>query len=169
MADWRDGKPYRANVGICLINPEGLIWFGKSSTAGPEIVSPGREWQMPQGGIEETEDIIEAARRELWEETGATSIELIDHTTDWWAYEFPENYRETGHKLDDYRGQKQRWVLFRFTGRDDEFTITAEHTDEPQEFIDWRWLKTREAIDLSVDFKVKQYLRVFSAFSKYLV
>lgn len=168
MADWREGKPHRANVGICLINKEGLVWFGKSYTAGPEFVSPGREWQMPQGGVEEAEDIIEAAKRELWEETGARSVELLAQTSEWWHYEFAENYRATGHKLDRYRGQKQRWVAFRFSGRDSEFNITADHTEEPQEFLDWRWLNASEALDFTVDFKIDQYKRVFSVFSEYL-
>ncbi len=168
MSDWREGKPYRPNVGICLINKESLVWFGKSSTAGPEIVSPGREWQMPQGGIEEAEDLVEAAKRELWEETGAKSVELIAATDEWWTYEFPENYKATGHKLDRFRGQKQKWVAFQFVGADHEFNITADHTDEPQEFLDWRWMSATEALDFTVDFKIEQYRRVFLAFSEYL-
>lgn len=165
---WREGKPYRPNVGVCLINQNGLVWFGKAATAGPEFVSLGREWQMPQGGIEETEDIIEAAKRELWEETGAKSIEFIAATEDWWTYEFPDLYEATGHKLDRFRGQKQRWVAFRFLGEDSEFTITAEHTYELQEFLDWQWLKMDEAIDRVVEFKVEQYKRVSLAFSQYM-
>ena len=169
MADWREGKPYRPNVGICLINQMGLVWFGKSMTAGPEMVSAGREWQMPQGGIEETEDIAEAAKRELWEETGATTVELITVTSEWWTYEFPENYKATGHKLDRFRGQKQRWAAFRFVGDETEFDITAQNTNEPQEFVDWRWMSKKEALEYTVEFKVKQYKRVFNQFSEYLL
>ena len=168
MIDWREGKPYRPNVGICLINPLGLVWFGKSFTAGPEIVSSGREWQMPQGGIEETEEIVAAAKRELWEETGVTSVDLLAVTDEWWTYEFPEKYKETGHKLDRFRGQKQRWVAFRFSGNEDEFNITAQHTNEPQEFVDWRWISATEAIEYTVEFKVAQYRRVFEEFSEFL-
>ena len=63
-------KPYRPNVGIALFSRAGLVWAGKSRSAGPEIVLPGHEWQMPQGGIDPGEDIVAAARRELAEETG---------------------------------------------------------------------------------------------------
>lgn len=168
MSDWREGKPYRPNVGICLINNDGLVWFGKNMTAGPEIVSIGREWQMPQGGIEETEEIVAAAKRELWEETGATSVDLVAVTDAWWTYEFPDKYEATGHKLDRFRGQKQRWVAFHFNGQEDEFNITAQHTSEPQEFVQWRWLSVTEAVDLTVEFKVAQYKRVFDEFADYL-
>jgi len=173
VKDWREGKPYRPNVGICLINQNGLVWFGKSYTAGPEIVSLGREWQMPQGGIEETEDIVEAAKRELWEETGATSVELIEVAEDWWTYDFPiefssSEHKSAGHKLDRFRGQKQRWVAFRFLGTDVEFNITADHTEEPQEFLEWRWLDCRQAIERTANFKIEQYKRVFNAFSLHL-
>ena len=163
-----NNRPYRPNVGICLISQQGKIWMGKSETAGPEIVTPGREWQMPQGGIEETEDIVEAARRELWEETGIRSTELLDVTTDWWAYDFPPDYLPTGHKLDPFCGQKQKWVAFLYIGKDDDFDISAGHTGEPQEFFAWRWMNVEEARSVSVLFKLEQYERVFSAFGRYL-
>ncbi|MGI9352951.1 MAG: RNA pyrophosphohydrolase [Rhizobiaceae bacterium] len=163
-----DNRLYRPNVGICLINPFGKIWMGKSESAGPEIVTPGREWQMPQGGIEETEDIVEAARRELWEETGIRSAELLDVTKEWWPYDFPPNYQPVGHKLDPFCGQKQKWVAFNFIGKDADFDITAEHTGEPQEFLEWRWMKIEEARSVTVEFKLEQYERVFKVFRRYL-
>lgn len=168
MSDWREGKPYRPNVGICLINATGLIWFGKTANAGPERVSVGRDWQMPQGGIEETEDIVEAATRELWEETGVSSVELLSVTQEWWTYDFPDTYRETGHKLDCFRGQKQKWVAFRFAGADTEIDISASHTVEPQEFHEWKWLSTTTALECAIAIKVEQYRRVFEAFDQHL-
>lgn len=168
MKDWREGKPYRPNVGICLINPSGLVWFGKTSNAGPERVSPGRAWQMPQGGIEETEDIVEAAVRELWEETGVRSADFLAVTESWWTYDFPDKYRATGHKLDHFRGQKQKWVAFRFFGEDTEIDISASHTNEPQEFFEWQWLSPEHALEKAIAIKTDQYKRVFSAFDQYL-
>ncbi|MEM7068585.1 MAG: RNA pyrophosphohydrolase [Pseudomonadota bacterium] len=164
-----DPRPYRPNVGICLINQSGLVWMGKGETSGPETVTPGHEWQMPQGGIEETEDIVEAAKRELWEETGANTFEVLAVTDDWWTYEFPAGYEPTGHKLDPFRGQKQKWVGIRFTGSDKEFDISASHTGEPQEFFEWKWMDRDQALSKAVEFKLEQYRRVFNAFGEFII
>lgn len=166
MSGIEDNRDYRPNVGICLINNDGLIWMGKGETSGPEIITPGREWQMPQGGIEESEDIIPAAKRELWEETGTKSVEVLATTESWWTYDFPKGYEPTGHKLDPFIGQKQRWVALRYIGND-EFDISAKHTGEPQEFFEWRWMDREDALALTVEFKVEQYMRVFEAFEEF--
>ena len=142
--------------------------MGETRTSGPEIVSPGHEWQMPQGGIEEDEDVLEAARRELQEETAICSVEFLAQTNDWWAYDFPADYQPTGHKLDHYCGQKQKWVAFRFTGQESEIDISADLVDEPQEFFEWRWLGTDEALKCAMRNKFTQYARVFSTFSRFL-
>jgi len=163
-----ENRPYRPNVGICLINSEGLVWMGRTETSGPEVVNPGYEWQMPQGGIEETEDIEAAAKRELWEETGVQSVELLSITDAWWTYEFPKGYQATGHKLDPFRGQKQKWVAFRFSGNDCDVDISAMHTGEPQEFFEWNWMNRKKALENAVEFKRQQYGRVFDAFSRFL-
>ena len=55
---------------------------------GPEIILPGLEWQMPQGGIDADENPRDAVMRELWEETGAVSADYLGET-DWMTYEFP--------------------------------------------------------------------------------
>ena len=166
--DWKEGLPYRPNVGICLINRDGLIWMGKGGSAGPEIVCPGKEWQMPQGGIDNDTDITEAARRELWEETGSRSADLIGQTQAWWTYDFPIPSPDPKYKLAPFRGQKQKWVAFRFTGTDDEFDITADHVDEAQEFFEWRWVKPEDAFEICVDYKLETYKKVFSYWSQYL-
>ena len=168
MNSREDDRPYRDNVGICLINQQGLIWMGRTPTSGPEIVTPDQDWQMPQGGVEADEDIAEAAKRELWEETGVTSIELLDVTSEWWSYDFPKGYSPTGHKLDPFKGQRQKWAAYRFTGQDEEVDISADKVGVPQEFFEWRWMTTKQAIDRTVVFKLQQYQRVFRAFDRFL-
>ena len=174
MEDWRIGKPYRPNVGVCLINRDGLVWFGKCESSGPELVEPGREWQMPQGGIEEAEDIVEAAKRELWEETGVKTASFLAVTDQWSSYDFPFEYQETEHfrkhgqKLDMFRGQKQKWVAFRFFGDDAEVDISARHTGEPQEFFAWEWLSPSTALKQTTAHKTHQYRLVFQQFSEFL-
>jgi putative (di)nucleoside polyphosphate hydrolase len=129
---------YRFNVGIALLDAHGRLFLGKGFSDGPEIVTPGREWQMPQGGIDAGEDIIAAARRELAEETGITQASTIALSTDWWRYEFPP-YAGPAHKLTAFRGQQQRWVVMRFEGRESDIRFDQAGADFQPEFTDWRW------------------------------
>ena len=158
--------PYRPNVGIALFNRLGLVFAGRSHSAGPEIVLPGLDWQMPQGGIDANEDIIAAARRELAEETGITSAEFLGATEEWWAYDFPP-YAGPPHKLCAFRGQRQRWVAFRFTGTDAEFDITRPNGDEPAEFEEWAWLPLADLPARVVPFKRAVYNKVVTAFARF--
>ena len=160
-----DTRPYRPNVGICLFNKHGKVWAGRCISSGPEIVTPGRDWQFPQGGIEEDEDIIKAARRELFEETGVSSITFLQTTGEWWAYDFPVFFNDKTHKLNPFRGQKQKWVAFLFEGEDGEISITADHVDEPQEFLEWKWMNFEDMPIRVMKFKQAQYQRVVREFS----
>lgn len=164
-----DPRPYRPNVGICLFNKHGKVWAGRCISSGPEIVEPGRDWQFPQGGIEENEDIVEAARRELFEETGVKSASLLHATDQWWSYDFPIHFDDVTHKLNPFRGQKQKWVAFRFDGSDSEISITADHVDEPQEFLDWKWENLNEIPAKTMEYKQAQYQRVVEAFAPYVI
>ncbi len=157
-------RPYRPNVGICLFNPNGRVWVGRCISSGPEIVTPGKDWQLPQGGIEEDEDIIEAAKRELFEETGVTSVKYLASTDEWWAYDFPHQFNDPDHKLTPFRGQKQKWVAFLFEGDESEISITADHVNEPQEFLEWKWLPLIEIVDRVVEFKRARYQHVVEEF-----
>lgn len=159
---------FRPNVGVCLINQAGLIWMGQTHSIGPELVTPGHEWQMPQGGIEPGESLIETALRELVEETGIRSTVLLEITSEWWSYKFPQDYKRTGHMLESYLGQTQKWVAMRFVGDEQEIDITAHNGLEEPEFSQWRWMNAQEALDRTVSFKRKQYERVFQAFENHL-
>jgi len=159
-----DTRPYRPNVGICLFNKSGHVWVGRCISSGPEIVTPGKDWQLPQGGIEEHEDIVEAAKRELFEETGVASVTFLQATSEWWAYDFPHDFTDPTHKLTPFRGQKQKWVAFLFEGDDSEISIAADHVDEPQEFLEWKWLPLENIVDRVVEFKRARYQRVVEEF-----
>lgn len=147
--------PYRPCVGVVLTNAEGLIF------AGQRLDSTAEAWQMPQGGIDPGEAPLDAALRELREETGvpASAVEVLAEASDWIAYDLPV---ELVPKLwkGRYRGQQQRWFLMRLTGDDALIDIA---TPEP-EFRAWRWAAPDTLIDMIVPFKRATYRAVFDAF-----
>ena len=157
-------RPYRPNVGIALFNRDGLVLVGRARTSGPELIVPGFEWQCPQGGIDEGEDIVAAARRELWEETNVRSASLLVVTRDWWNYDFPP-YDGPPHKLSPFRGQKQRWAAFRFEGSDSEIDVANLPTGEPQEFFGWTWERLEKLPGLVTPHKRAVYERMALAFA----
>lgn len=162
-------KPYRFNVGVALFNRAGLVFLGKAISDGPEYVLPGLEWQMPQGGIDPNEDIITAARRELLEETGVTNASFLAATEDYWRYDFPPAREETGHRLEKFAGQQQRWVAFRFEGEDHEIDLTGAGEGFYPEFTEWRWASLAEAIAGVISFKRANYERAAAAFARFAV
>lgn len=152
--------PYRPCVGVMLVNPEGLAFVGKRiDTRGQ---TEGDFWQMPQGGIDPGEEVREAALRELWEETGVEErhVSLIAQTREELLYDLPD---ELIGKLwkGKYRGQRQHWVLARFTGTDRHIRI--DHHD-PAEFNDWKWIEPDHLPDLIVPFKRRVYRAVLDEF-----
>ncbi len=141
---------YRSGVGIMLVNHQQKVFVGRRLDA-PEA------WQMPQGGIDAGEDIVEAARRELYEETGVHEVEVLHVTSQWLSYELP---RSIVHKLwqGQYIGQRQKWVLMRFLGSDTQINLA---TDKP-EFCEWRWEDIHNLAHLIVPFKRELYIEVVS-------
>jgi putative (di)nucleoside polyphosphate hydrolase len=149
---------YRPNVGVVLFNAVGRVWLGRRAhTPGPF------NWQFPQGGVDKGEELEAAALRELEEETGAKSAEILARTDDWIAYDFPEGYR--GSKIArGWRGQKQVWFAMRFFGADSEINLYAHHQVE---FDDWRWAMLDEAPEVVVPFKRPAYELVVRAFRRF--
>ncbi len=151
--------PYRPCAGVMLINRGGLIFAGQRKD------NPVSAWQMPQGGIDAGEKPRAAALRELWEETGVTTdlVEFVAKSPDWLTYDLPEELlgKVWGGK---FRGQRQRWFLFRFLGRDDQIDIATEHP----EFSEWRWVTADEMLASIVPFKRAVYAEVVGAFRDHL-
>jgi putative (di)nucleoside polyphosphate hydrolase len=151
--------PYRPCVGVCLINAQGLIF------AGLRRDSTTQAWQMPQGGIDEGEKPRAAALRELWEETGITAdlVSFVAKTDDWVTYDLPTELlgKVWGGK---YRGQRQKWFLYRYLGTDAQINIATEHP----EFAQWTWIKAEEMLDKIVPFKRAVYDSVVASFRAHL-
>ena len=107
---------------------------------------------MPQGGVDNHENFLQAAKRELEEETGIKSTKLITRINGWLKYDLPKNLLGKIWK-GKYRGQKQRWFIMRFLGKDSEINV---NTKKP-EFFDWRWIKPSEVTSIVVNFKLDVY------------
>ena len=158
-------KPYRPNAGIALFNGSGRVLIGRRfRDDGPEIILPGFEWQMPQGGIDADEDPRKAMMRELWEETGVVSASYLGET-DWLSYEFPPFEGE--HRLARFRGQRQKWFALRFTGSDDEIDPLTPRNGQSAEFDRWRWERLDRVADLVVPFRREVYLTVARQFAEF--
>jgi putative (di)nucleoside polyphosphate hydrolase len=162
-----DSKPYRPNVGIALFNAAGRVLIGRRfRDDGPEIILPGLEWQMPQGGIDADENPRDAVMRELWEETGVTHADYLSET-DWLTYEFPPFDREPSHRLAKFRGQRQKWFALSFSGTDDEIDPLTPRNGQPAEFDQWRWERLDRVADLVVPFRREVYRTVARRFATY--
>ena len=141
--------PLRIGVGIVLLNHEHNVFVGK------RIDNPKNSWQMPQGGVDQNENFLQAAKRELEEETGIKSVKLIKELEGWCKYDLPKYLLGKLWK-GKYRGQKQKWFIMKFLGKNDEINI---RTKEP-EFSDWKWIKPSDLPAVAVDFKVNIYKKI---------
>lgn len=152
-----DALPYRPCAGVILRNDRGQVFVGQ------RLDSTLEAWQLPQGGIDPGEDPLDAAYRELWEETGVRRdhVELVAAPPDELHYDLPEELlgRIWNGK---WRGQRQRWFLFHLTAGDDAIDIA---TPEP-EFRAWRWLDPRELPQVIVPFKRDLYIELLRIFAE---
>ena len=141
--------PLRIGVGIVLLNNRNEVFVGK------RIDNPKNFWQMPQGGVDDNENLLEAAKRELEEENGVKTIKLIKEINEWLEYDLPKNL--LGKIWNGkYRGQKQKWFVMKFLGDINEINIK---TKSP-EFLDWKWIKVSELPNVAVNFKINIYKKI---------
>jgi putative (di)nucleoside polyphosphate hydrolase len=160
MSPAKDPNLYRPNVGLALFHRDGQVFLGRrAGTDGPY------QWQMPQGGVDMGESPMQAAYRELEEETGveAAKVALLEQAPDWIYYDFPDHVRAELGARGRFLGQRQKWFAFRFLGADDDIKLDA-HTPE---FDDWRWGALASAPELVIPFKRAAYEHVARLFARY--
>lgn len=155
--------PYRPCVGVMLLNTEGLAFVGRRAERKGASEGEGQWWQMPQGGMDEGETAEEAARRELWEETGVQSAQFFAQAQDWLLYDLPSELVGVAWK-GRYRGQKQMWFAARFEGEESEIDL-GPRPGHKAEFDAWRWVPMADLPDLVVPFKREVYTAVVAAFT----
>ena len=142
----RNKLPLRIGVGAIVLNKKNKVFVGKRKD------NPTNKWQMPQGGVDKNETLIDAMRRELKEETSIKNIEILKELKDWTEYELPDYLLGKIWK-GKYRGQKQKWFVVRFLGSDEEINV---ETNRP-EFIEWQWLDIENLPNVIVHFKKRVY------------
>jgi putative (di)nucleoside polyphosphate hydrolase len=158
MKDKFKNLPLRSGVGIVVLNKANKVFVAK------RIDNAKNFWQMPQGGVDEGEDYLTAAYRELEEETSIKNVELISELDGLITYNLPEHLLGIIWK-GKYKGQRQKWFLMRYLGEDNQINIK---TKKP-EFLDWKWVDLKEITNLVVDFKLHMYQEVQQKVQKLLI
>ena len=138
--------PLRIGVGIVVLNKDNKVFVAR------RIDNAKKFWQMPQGGVDEGEDFLKAAYRELEEETNIRNVELITELDGTITYELPDHLLGIIWK-GKYRGQKQKWFLMRFNGEDKEIDVKTKNP----EFLDWKWIELDQITEVVVNFKLHVY------------
>ena len=150
--------PLRKGVGIILLNHKNKVFVAK------RIDNPKDFWQMPQGGVDKNEGYLSAALRELKEETSIKNVDLIKEIDEMTTYELP-NYLLGIIWKGKYRGQKQKWFLMRFRGKENEINLNTTHP----EFLEWKWIDIDKITDVVVKFKLDVYKKIQEKVKKILV
>ena len=158
MEDKFKNLPLRSGVGIVVLNKDNRVFVAK------RIDNPKNFWQMPQGGVDEGENFLSAAYRELEEETSIKSVKLIHEIDEITTYLLPKHLLGVIWK-GKYKGQKQKWFLMRYLGEDKEINIRTENP----EFLDWKWVDLDEITELVVDFKLHVYKEVKEKVKRILI
>ena len=149
--------PMRTGVGIIVLNNNNQVFVGKRKD------NPGDKWQMPQGGVNKGEDFIDAMRRELIEETSIKNIKILKEIQNMYQYELPKNLVGIIWK-GKFRGQRQKWFITKFLGKDDEINLDTQHP----EFIDWKWIDPKDLPKVIVDFKKELYLNLLKEINQFI-
>ena len=149
--------PLRLGVGIVLLNDNNEVFVGK------RIDNPEDFWQMPQGGVDKNENFLDAAKRELEEETSIKNVKLIKEIEGWLTYDLPKNLLGKIWK-GKYRAQKQKWFIMKFLGSNNEINI---NTKEP-EFLDWKWIKPSKLPEVVINFKINIYKKISKKLSAFI-
>ena len=150
--------PLRSGVGIVLLNENNKIFVAK------RIDNPKNFWQMPQGGMDEGENFLAAAYRELEEETSIKNVKLIKELDGLTTYLLPDHLLGIIWR-GKYKGQKQKWFLMKYLGKDDEINIQTKNP----EFIEWKWVDLKLITELVVDFKLRVYQDIQKKVKKILI
>ena len=158
MEDKFKNLPLRSGVGVVVLNKDNKVFVAK------RIDNPKNFWQMPQGGVDQDEDFLTAAYRELEEETSIKNVELIKELDGTTTYELPD------HLLGiiwngKYKGQKQKWFLMKFIGEEEEINIETKNP----EFLDWKWIELDQITKFVVDFKLHVYKELKEKVKKLLI
>ncbi|USG61689.1 RNA pyrophosphohydrolase [Sneathiella marina] len=148
--------PYRPCAGMMVINKHNHVFVGR------RIDMVSQYWQMPQGGIDPGEQPLDAALRELMEEIGTQQVELLHSLQEWIEYDLPEDLVGKVWK-GKYRGQKQKWFLFRFLGENSDINIATKHA----EFAEWKWSPPENLVSEIVPFKRDIYETIVTKFSPF--
>ena len=149
MKDGFKNLPLRSGVGIILLNKDNKVFVAN------RIDNSKNFWQMPQGGVDEGEDFLKAAYRELEEETSIKSVELIKELDGTTTYELPDHLLGIIWK-GKYKGQKQKWFLMKFIGTEQEINIKTKNP----EFLEWKWIELDQITEFVVGFKLHVYKKI---------
>ena len=149
--------PLRIGVGAIVLNKENKIFVGKRKD------NPVDKWQMPQGGVDKNENLINAMKRELYEETSIQNIKILKELDEWFEYELPKNLLGIIWK-GKFRGQKQKWFVVRFTGKESEINLKTKNP----EFIEWKWVEMDKLPKIIVGFKKDVYEKLLLELKKFI-
>jgi len=160
----RDKMPYRDCAGIAVFNRDGKVFLGRRKSKTGEDAPEDHSWQLPQGGIDDNEDPMDAALRELFEETSIRSVSILTAAPDWISYDLPDNLLGKALK-GKYRGQRQKWFAVLFEGDEAEIDVTEPGGGKHNaEFTVWRWEDLTRIDAFVVPFKRDAYRRIIAAF-----